>query len=676
MMTTLDRRNAERARIPCNIPVELTDPQHAAQFEADAVDLSVGGLSLRTSSLPELGSQLICSFEAIPGGATVLGRGEVVWRKAMGDRGERVGEFGLRFIEVDPKNQALIDEMVSERVARIDIPCTAEQPVLASLELDGGAEPIAVKLVRTCAGEALFEQPLDLLQLGRSVVAHAGVSLLRGKLSSVQLRLEGPTPTLSLSVRLAAEPARFGEFDWGPADSDTDPDVFAHGVIAEDPALAGLAASAGDADRQSSPAGEGTLAGIGSPFVLPAAIMARHPEDEQLPLVFRRPDPDRRASDSSPAQLALSHASHADDDDDDVEEDEPAEPAHHDEPDRVFADEDHALELITSAHLASFENELPAGQKNAMNDDTWAHQEIDDTQHSPLVRALALFASVSEHANQWIERAQRELGQLRGRSGQRVVSGSGRNTTWNRPRRVTAGSSERDPDQRNLWRVLGIALMTITAVALFVYALAPSSSDQRALRPPVVSEHGLNAATDPALAGSTTTLTNTAGDQASGPAGQLADGPAKAQPTSKAPPPSAASAANPSAASANELHAKAKALALKPTAARPANAVQSAPAPYYGQKQVANARRFLLRLSAPVKLVQGSAVSDGFSVVISGARALDKAAPIVAGHPGIARAVILNHNDQAELSVRFAPGKHPAYRVAAQGAALEVLLGP
>jgi c-di-GMP-binding flagellar brake protein YcgR len=110
MLMTPERRHSERARIPCHIPVELTDAARAAQFEADAVDLSVGGLSLRAAQLPSVGSQLFCTFEAMPGGAQILGRGEVVWSQPTGDEG---GEFGLRFIEVDARNQALIDEMVA-----------------------------------------------------------------------------------------------------------------------------------------------------------------------------------------------------------------------------------------------------------------------------------------------------------------------------------------------------------------------------------------------------------------------------------------------------------------------------------------------------------------------------------------------------------------------------------
>src|SRR5262249_48684319 len=157
-------------------------------FDAAAVDLSVGGLSLRAARVPELGSLLFCSFEAMPGGATVLGRGEVVWRQPSGEKG---GEFGLRFVEVDAKNQAMIDEIVAERIARSDTPFTHPEPLIANLEIENVDKPVAARLVHNGENEALFEQTLDLLSLGKAVIAHAGVSLLRGNISQVNLRMEG-----------------------------------------------------------------------------------------------------------------------------------------------------------------------------------------------------------------------------------------------------------------------------------------------------------------------------------------------------------------------------------------------------------------------------------------------------------------------------------------------------
>jgi hypothetical protein len=76
-----------------------------------------------------------------------------------------------------------------------------------------------------------------------------------------------------------------------------------------------------------------------------------------------------------------------------------------------------------------------------------------------------------------------------------------------------------------------------------------------------------------------------------------------------------------------------------------------------------------------VKYLRGTSDAGGFSIVIENNHALEKAAPIKAAHPAIARAIILNRKDRtAELIVRFVPGQSPAFRVTGHGSALEVLL--
>ncbi|HEX4354333.1 MAG TPA: PilZ domain-containing protein, partial [Polyangiales bacterium] len=272
MTTTLDRRHGERARIPCKIPVELTDERHRGDsFEADAVDLSVGGLSLRAETLPAVGSHLWCSFEAMPGGATVLGRGEVVWTQPLDADG---GEFGLRFVELDAKAQALIDEMVAERIARIDTPFSGREPVVANLEIENVDSPIAATLIYSSDSEALFEQPLDLLAIGRAVTAHAGVSLVRGSIARVDLRMDGGTPMLALTVSLGRDKQRFGEFDWDGDSPDTERDL-----------LAPMQANGADDDEIEAVAG--VSMSIAREPVEPALPRMAARRDDQLSLVFK-----------------------------------------------------------------------------------------------------------------------------------------------------------------------------------------------------------------------------------------------------------------------------------------------------------------------------------------------------------------------------------------------------
>jgi hypothetical protein len=96
--------------------------------------------------------------------------------------------------------------------------------------------------------------------------------------------------------------------------------------------------------------------------------------------------------------------------------------------------------------------------------------------------------------------------------------------------------------------------------------------------------------------------------------------------------------------------------------------------PRFGELNVPNGRIFVLRMSGPVKSLEGDAREDGFSVRIPGRLALDRASPIATSHRAIARALILNRGDYAELTVDFLPGMRPKYQVTAKDSSIEVTL--
>jgi hypothetical protein len=620
MMTTLDRRHGERARIPCNIPVELTDDsRQALPFEADAVDLSVGGLSLRAPMLPEIGSQLYCSFEAMPGGAQVLGRGEVVWAQPSDASG---GEFGLRFVELDAKAQALIDEMVAERVARIETPFAGREPVLANLEIENVDAPIAARLVHMSGGDALFEQPLDLLTIGRAVVAHAGVSLVRGNLARVDLRMDGVTPMLALTVRLTQDAPRFGEFDWDGMSPDTEPDL---GVPA------GMTAAHPQDATFALPAEPG--AG-GMPRESFAA--ARAQAEDQLSLEFRggELEPSEAHDDEGRAlQLAL--------------EEDP------------YESEDLPLDLPPTAAPSEARVSL---NYRAAEQDSRAHPAADANEKTVLVEVLRVFAGVLAFFQQLSAPAVRALDRLRG-ARQRIVLGAGRIVTRARPRRTTTSAGSRDGfDSRGTLRLVGLGVMSLAAVGLFAYTLMPSASNDIPLHRRMVPDGADEQA-------ATTAAPHDQPAAASSAQGAAAL-PATGQPT---PQPTAAAILAAGVVPSGSPYAVdvRKGAAAKP--APPAKLIASATT--FGHKQVPNPKRFVLRMNGPVSAVQGSADATGFNVVIPGSRAVMRAAPIAEGNPNVAHAMIVNHGDGSQLSVHFAPGKSPAFRVSAQGNTLEVLIG-
>ncbi len=72
--------------------------------------------------------------------------------------------------------------------------------------------------------------------------------------------------------------------------------------------------------------------------------------------------------------------------------------------------------------------------------------------------------------------------------------------------------------------------------------------------------------------------------------------------------------------------------------------------------------------------VEGESREDGFTVRVPGRLALDRASPIATSHRAVARAMILNRGDYAELTVDFLPGLRPKYQVGAKDNTIEVTL--
>jgi hypothetical protein len=108
----------------------------------------------------------------------------------------------------------------------------------------------------------------------------------------------------------------------------------------------------------------------------------------------------------------------------------------------------------------------------------------------------------------------------------------------------------------------------------------------------------------------------------------------------------------------------------KSAGAKPAQA----PKLRFGAAQVPNARRFALRMSGRVHDLQGASDPGGFSVTVLGGLSLDRAGPISSSHKAVQRAMIINKGDRAELNIRFAEGKRPAYQVSAEGNTLYLLI--
>ena len=74
-------------------------------FEAESIDVSPEGMRLRTAYLPAIGDKLVCRFDGM--GAEVVAEGEVIWK----NQEARGGEFGLRFVDLDPDTAEAVRAM-------------------------------------------------------------------------------------------------------------------------------------------------------------------------------------------------------------------------------------------------------------------------------------------------------------------------------------------------------------------------------------------------------------------------------------------------------------------------------------------------------------------------------------------------------------------------------------
>lgn len=167
-----DRREAQAQRIPFDLPVTIggvDDPSGA--FEAAGVDVSTGGMHVRTLYLPDLGQPLTCRFDAA--GQEIAVEGDVVWR----DEGPRGGEFGIRFQNVDGASTAALLEMCGIQPAASDGSAAPglEAPMMIAtgtrvrLHIDGLGAPMKARVREGGTARVLVGSNLEFLRVGRAL---------------------------------------------------------------------------------------------------------------------------------------------------------------------------------------------------------------------------------------------------------------------------------------------------------------------------------------------------------------------------------------------------------------------------------------------------------------------------------------------------------------------------
>jgi hypothetical protein len=166
------------------------------EFEADGLNVGAGGISMRASVLPQVGSTLRCQLDSPAGGEAIEMIGRVVWAH---DSGDHAGEFGIRFTHLSADDQLRIEALI-QRWGR----STAKAPTVR-LQLDGVETAIVAELGPETEQSLTVEQPLPFLAIGNGLTNET--TGRRGHLEAVELRIDDDTPRLVLSIGYSEVPA-------------------------------------------------------------------------------------------------------------------------------------------------------------------------------------------------------------------------------------------------------------------------------------------------------------------------------------------------------------------------------------------------------------------------------------------------------------------------------------
>ena len=177
-------------RVPLDeVLIKLHPEGFNEAFDADGINVGSGGISMRASVLPQVGSSLRCHLDNPAGDEAIEMIGRVVWAH---DSGEHAGEFGIRFTHLSSDDQLRIEALI-QRWGR----ASASAPTVR-LQL-GGVDSSIMAEIHTERDDSLtVEQPLPFLEIGSPVRNEN--SGRRGHLEAVELRMDAETPRLVLSI--------------------------------------------------------------------------------------------------------------------------------------------------------------------------------------------------------------------------------------------------------------------------------------------------------------------------------------------------------------------------------------------------------------------------------------------------------------------------------------------
>lgn len=674
MQQAIERRNPEQARIPLeDVLVELRPEGYDEAFEADAVDVGLGGLAMRAAILPDVGSRLHCRFQSPHDGRCVDASAEVVWAR---DAGPSAGEFGLRFDTLDPDDEASIRGIIEAWHAAmgLDLDEPNDQGVV-SLKLEGVGPRLDADVVHRAGDVLVVEQGLPFLRLGKTVEEDGRV----GRLESVDLRVEGETPRLVLTigfdrVRAPAEggdtlmdvasPARGADTPMEPRIViPDDAEIVARRTRAEEPARSA---------RVEEPAREARTQRAEREIEAPRVEREVHEARAE-----REPDEVERAGEDAEAE-AIARA-----------EARRARRARRDaEAPQIVRTEKRSRERVEADDASSEERAELASSEAVLQGENVALTKARSALVAIRAWALMVWAKLAPASRAAWARARHAFGSFARRVGPfarvlaakvrgRAVMPSTKKATQatassaprasRAPRRTTASPGQRESrvDEsaparpRKKW----IALGGVAAIATGSVIALAGGDDVAASTTEATTE--ATTATSSASA----SLPELA-DPEVGDVGAVAPAAAPGGPMPAPSFPSLRDGARPTAAPGEVPAGSPYAVDVNAASAPSAAPVTGGSATFGTSGTSGDELR--MRMDGPVGSLRGERTDDGFRVVVPGVRAIDGARRLAAMNPAIERASILNESEGAVLAVRFVSGQSPSYFVRADGDGLVV----
>ncbi|MFO0695756.1 MAG: PilZ domain-containing protein [Polyangiales bacterium] len=681
-----DTRGERTPRFPLDeVLIELSHSEYDDVFEADAVNVGPGGLALRSALLPEIGSRLRCRFASPLDGDLIDADCEVMWAESSGPH---MGEFGLRFAEMDGASAESLRRLVEscdgylppelssglgwnqphasdaepsgeEACEDEAVQAASDEPATVALRLDGVASELVAEVAHTSDDALLVEQELPFLRIGTGVASEDG---RRGVLQAVDLRLEGDTPRLVLTVafpeaeRVPAEaPALLTEALEEPVEAASDLDTLPDAV----PAFAGAAADPADEPAlveravPRKPAAPARAAAATISDALEAEVENARPSIVEEARPAKRPAAGRERD--TPRAFSVENAPRgprAIESDALVEEtsDRPS-----------LAGAAAVLATAKTAFLGSAEKGGPLLEKlvAAIRHAFARFVEVAIPRLREGVSASAAFgkrfgSALAEKLKQDADvEAELPPRRVQRRPGQAEA-----------PRTSRAGVSapvEKPRTGKKNALVIGFAL---AVVGLGVYGMVRGSSEAPA--PAVPAPAAVTPAPEASVEAEPAQPVAVAAAQA--PA-------AAAMPTAPRALPEPQYAAGQMPAPTYPTMRTSDATTATTVSPAAAPAPQAGPSMSFGAADVPNGTPFELTMSTPIEGVYGQVTPTGFTVRIPNTYSLSRAGPIAASHPYVDRAAITNLGDAAELRIDWKPGRNPAYRVEARGSKLVVILG-